>query len=88
MSLCPGLLWLTINLALMFIYTNSIPWPESASELCRPSDSRLSAKIVPTFADKGCHVVSVTDPFGRILGFVDRSRYVFVQAAPLLYSRG
>jgi hypothetical protein len=26
-------------------------------------------------ADRGCHVVSVTDPYGRILGFIDRSRY-------------
>jgi hypothetical protein len=24
--------------------------------------SRLSAKLVPTSADRGCHVVSVTDP--------------------------
>jgi hypothetical protein len=29
------------------------PWPESASELYRPSDSRLPAKLVPTFADRG-----------------------------------
>jgi hypothetical protein len=29
------------------------PWPESASELNRPSDRRLPAKIVPTFADRG-----------------------------------
>jgi hypothetical protein len=35
-------------------------WPESASELYRPSDRRLSAKLVPTFADRMCHVVSVT----------------------------
>jgi hypothetical protein len=28
-----------------------IPWTESASELYRPSDHRLSAKLVPTFAD-------------------------------------
>jgi hypothetical protein len=27
------------------------------------------------FADRGCHVVSVTNPYGRILGFLDRSRY-------------
>jgi hypothetical protein len=47
------------------------PWPESANELYRPSDRRLSAKLVPTFADRGCHVVSVTDPYGRILGFLD-----------------
>jgi hypothetical protein len=25
-------------------------------------------------ADRGCHVVSVTDPYGRILGFLDRTR--------------
>jgi hypothetical protein len=29
------------------------PWPESASELHRPSDRSLSAKLVPTFADRG-----------------------------------
>jgi hypothetical protein len=33
-----------------------------------------------------CHVVSVTDPYGRILGFLDRNRYFFFQAAPQLYS--
>jgi hypothetical protein len=38
------------------------PWSESASELYKPSDRRFSAKWLPTFADKGCHVVSVTDP--------------------------
>jgi hypothetical protein len=45
------------------------PWPESASELHRPSDRRSSAKVVPTFADIGCHVVSLTEPYCRILGF-------------------
>jgi hypothetical protein len=50
------------------------PWSESASELYRPSDRRISAKWLPTFADKECHVVSVTDPYGRILDFLDRSR--------------
>jgi hypothetical protein len=29
------------------------PWPESASELYRPSGRSLSAKLVPTFADRG-----------------------------------
>jgi hypothetical protein len=47
------------------------PWSESASELHRPSDSRLSAKLVPTFTDRRCHVVSVMDPYGLILGFLD-----------------
>jgi hypothetical protein len=55
------------------------PWSESASELYRPSDRRLSAKWLPTFADRGCHVDSVTDPYGRILDFLDRSRYFSIK---------
>jgi hypothetical protein len=55
------------------------PWSESASELYRPSDRRLSAKSLPTFADKGCHVVSVTDPYGHILGFLNRNRYFSIK---------
>jgi hypothetical protein len=39
-------------------------------------------------ADKGCHVISVTDPYCRILDFLDRSRYFFFQVAPQLYSCG
>jgi hypothetical protein len=27
--------------------------------------------LVPTFADRGCHVVSVTDTYGHILRFLD-----------------
>jgi hypothetical protein len=52
------------------------PWSESASELYRPSDRRLSAKWLPTFADRECHVVSVTDPYCRILGFLSSSSLV------------
>jgi hypothetical protein len=44
--------------------------------------------LVLTFTDRGCHVVRVTDPYDRILGFLDRSRYFFFQAVPHLYSRG
>jgi hypothetical protein len=51
---------------------NQCLWPESASDLYQPSDRRLSAKLVPTLADKRCHVVSVTDPYGHNLGFLDR----------------
>jgi hypothetical protein len=29
----------------------------------------------------------VTDPYGRILGVLDRSRYFFFQVAPQLYSK-
>jgi hypothetical protein len=73
---------------IMYIKLNWTPRSESASELYYPSDRRLSAKLVPTFTDRKCHVVSVTDSYGRILGFLDRSRYFFFQTAPQLYSRG
>jgi hypothetical protein len=33
-------------------------------------------------------MVSAVDPYGRNLGFLDRSRYFFFQVAPQLYSRG
>jgi hypothetical protein len=51
-----------------------------------PSDRRLSAKLVPTFVNRGCRVVSATDPHGRTLGFLDRSRYYFFQISPQLYA--
>jgi hypothetical protein len=33
-------------------------------------------------------MVSVTDPYGRILGFLDRGRYFFFEVALQLHSRG
>jgi hypothetical protein len=36
--------------------------------------SPLLGEVVRTFADRGCCVVSATDPTGHILGFLDRSR--------------
>jgi hypothetical protein len=48
------------------------PWPQSTSELYRPSERGLSAKLVPIFADRGCLVVSAADSHGRILGFLYR----------------
>jgi hypothetical protein len=62
--------------------------PEYAKELYRSSDCRLATKLVQTFADRGCHVVSVTDTYGRILTFLDHIRYSFFQVVPQLYSRG
>jgi hypothetical protein len=49
---------------------------------------RLSSKLKPTFADRECRVVTATDPYGRNLDFLDRSRYFFFQVAPQLYSWG
>jgi hypothetical protein len=51
-------------------------------ERYRPSERRLPVKLVLTFAGVGCHVVSVTDLSGRILGFLDWGRYFSFQVAP------
>jgi hypothetical protein len=47
-----------------------------------------SAKLAPPFTDRRCRVVSVMDPYIRILDFLDRSRYFFFQVAPQLHLRG
>jgi hypothetical protein len=44
--------------------------------------------ITNFFVERGCRVVSVTDPCGRILVFLDRSRFFSLQVAPQLYARG
>jgi hypothetical protein len=49
---------------------------------------RLSAKLVPTFADRGCSMVSTMNPYGRILGFLVQNRSFFFHVAPQFYSRG
>jgi hypothetical protein len=54
------------------------PWPESR---------RLSAKLVPTFADRGFHVISVTD-LRLYSRFSRQEPLLFYQVAPQLYSRG
>jgi hypothetical protein len=43
-----------------------------ATAACRRSDYQL-------LRIEGCHVVSVTDPYGRILGFLDKSRYFSIK---------
>jgi hypothetical protein len=70
------------------IKLNYTPWLQPASEQYRPSDHCLSAKLVPTFADRGCDVDSASDPHGRILGFLYPERYFSIQVAPQLSSRG
>jgi hypothetical protein len=46
-------------------------YTDRATVACRRSDCQL-------FADRGCHVISVTDPYGRILGFLDRSFWRYI----------
>jgi hypothetical protein len=63
--------WIVTNLLQMIIITN-----HSSRELYRPSDRRLSAKLVPIFADIG---VLRLIPNSRKL---DRSRYFSFLVAP------
>jgi hypothetical protein len=42
----------------------------------------MSAKLMPTFADRKCRVDSAADSYGRILGVLDRSRFIFFQVVP------
>jgi hypothetical protein len=44
--------------------------------LYRHSDRRLSTKLVPTFEERGCQVVSVTDSYGGILGFLHQRLFL------------
>jgi hypothetical protein len=39
----------------------------------------LVGEVIANFADRGCHVVSVTDPYGRILGFLDTIRHFYIK---------
>jgi hypothetical protein len=39
----------------------------------------LVGEVIANFAGRGWHVVGVTDPYGRILGFLDRSRYFSIK---------
>jgi hypothetical protein len=39
----------------------------------------LVGEVIAKFADRGCHVVNVTEPYGRILGVLDRSRYFYIK---------
>jgi hypothetical protein len=59
-----------------------------SSELYRPSDRRMSAKLVPTFADRVVAWSAQRIPTAVNIGFLDRSRYFSIQVAPQLASRG
>jgi hypothetical protein len=60
----------------IYIYINSVASVRKRTiPTERPSFVReVSANF---FADRGCHVASVTNPYGRILGFLDQSRCYF-----------
>jgi hypothetical protein len=47
-------------------------YTDRATAACGRSECQI-------FADRGCHVVSVTDPHGRILGFIDMRSYFSIK---------
>jgi hypothetical protein len=57
---------------------NSMVW---VRERTIPTERpQLVGEVVANFLRiEGCHVVSVTDPYGRILGFLARSRYFSIK---------
>jgi hypothetical protein len=55
-------------------------YTDRATAACRRSDCQL-------FADRGCYMVSVTDPYSRILGFLDRSCYFSVSISSVALTR-
>jgi hypothetical protein len=58
-----------------------VNYTERATAACRRSWCQL-------LRVEACHVVSVTDSYGRILGFLDLEPLLFFQVAPQLYSWG
>jgi hypothetical protein len=52
------------------------------SERTIPTERPPPVGELQTFADRRCHVVSVTVLYGRILGFLDQSRYFSFRVAP------
>jgi hypothetical protein len=69
-QLAVGRLILTINYVNKRLHGLSprANYTDRATAACRRSDWQI-------FVDRGCHVVSVTNPYVSILGFLDRSRY-------------
>jgi hypothetical protein len=71
------------------VHTKEPPWPKSASELYRPSDSCLSMKLAPTSADRGVSRTQRGESSTAVIsGFLDWSRYFSLQVAPQLHSWG
>jgi hypothetical protein len=56
---------------------NSVAW---IRERTIPTERRPHVgEVIANFSVRGRHVVSVTDPYGRNLGFLNRSRYFSIK---------
>jgi hypothetical protein len=68
----------------------------SLTKTSQVEDHSAQPQFIPVFerppivgeADRRCYVVSARDPYGSILAFLGRSRYLLFQVATQLYSRG
>jgi hypothetical protein len=74
-----ALLWpfggVVLSNTLPSINLNSMVW---VRERTIPTERpQLVGDVGANFADRGCHVVTLTDPYCCILDFLDRSRYFF-----------
>jgi hypothetical protein len=64
------------------------PWPESRVNYTDRATAPCRRSYFQFLRIEGCSVVSSTDTHGRILCFLNWSRYCIFQVAPHLYSRG
>jgi hypothetical protein len=73
-------IWLQISCIKMTIKLkklNSMVWVRKRTiPTERPP---LVGEVIANFADRGCHMVSMTDPYSRILRFLDTSRYFSIK---------
>jgi hypothetical protein len=83
------------NVCCLLHYQNSHPFPpiklRGLSPRTKYTDRAIAAcgrSYCQRLRITGFQVVGVTDPYGRILDFLDRIRYFFFQVALQLYSRG
>jgi hypothetical protein len=74
---------------LKYLGGGGTPLPKPTSELYRPRSRRLSAKLVPTSADRGVLLSQCgRSPTAVMLVFQTGAATFFFQVAPQLYSRG
>jgi hypothetical protein len=94
---CQGLANVGFRVMPLFVtFQGTAVLPKTKTELRGPSPrtnytnwatTPWRTKLVPSSADRVCHVVRVTDHYARILDFLYRNRYFFVQAAPIVLRR-
>jgi hypothetical protein len=65
---------------IMDLYSlNSVAWVRERT--IRTERGSIVGEVNAKFEDRECHVISVMDPYGRILCFLDRSRYFFLSSS-------